>query len=105
MPWIQFFIPDSLKSTHDVRGFTAFVQHLGSRLQLGGLRYTRRPRREAKYMTRIKLELKAYRRTGNREHLLNIANYCHLECMAPENPRHHFDNSVGSATRGRKELR
>ena len=52
-------------------------------------------------MTRLGLELKAYRRTGNRELLLNIANYSWLESVAPENKKFHWDNTAESATRGK----
>jgi len=38
---------------------------------------------------------------SNAEHLINIANYAHLECYAPEHKRFHFDNTVDSATRKR----
>lgn len=49
----------------------------------------------------MSLELKAYKKTGNEEHLLNIANYCHLESFAPENKKFHYDNTVDSVTRKR----
>jgi len=52
-------------------------------------------------MTRMKLEVTAYRKSGNREHLLNIANYAWLESQAPENPKFHWDNTVDSVTRGK----
>ena len=50
-------------------------------------------------MTRLVMETKAYRRSGNREHLLNIANYAYLESICPENPKFHFDPEAKSATR------
>jgi hypothetical protein len=53
-------------------------------------------------MHRLELELKEYKITGNNEHLLNVAVYCWLESMAPENKRFHFDATVDSATRGKQ---
>lgn len=52
-----------------------------------------------RYMTRLGLELQAYRRTGNTEHLYNIANYAHLEAYAPENGKFHYDDKAESVTR------
>lgn len=54
-----------------------------------------------RYMTRMKLEIRAYSKTGNEEHLLNIANYCFLEANFPEHKKHHFDAYVDSVTRGK----
>ncbi len=56
-------------------------------------------------MTRLGLELRAYRRSGNREHLLNIANYAYLESQAPENRNFHWDNRAESVTRGHAGLK
>lgn len=50
-------------------------------------------------MSRLAKELAAYKKTGNMEQLINIANYAILEAMAPENPRFHFDAGVDSVTR------
>ena len=86
----------------DWKNFTEFVQHQSNRLAVGHARYGA-PARRKQYMKRLGLELKAYQRTGNRENLLNIANYAWLESQAPENKKFHWDNSVDSVTR--EELR
>jgi hypothetical protein len=80
------------------KSFLEFVSAQTKRLAQGYCRYGP-PSRDKRYMRRLGLELRAYRRTGNREHLLNIANYAWLETQAPENKRFHFDNSVRSVTR------
>ena len=80
--------------------FREFVNCQTKRLAQGRARYGL-PDRRYRYMTRLDTELKAYRRTGNMEHLINIANYAVLESIEPENRRFHFDNGVGSVTRGR----
>jgi hypothetical protein len=77
-----------------------FVQRMANRIVFGQVRYGLPDRRHS-YLTRMTLELKAYKKTGNAEHLLNIANYCYLENMCPENNKHHFDNTVDSVTRKR----
>lgn len=86
------------KPQHDV--FLPFVQAMANRLIQGFTRYGP-PDPEKKYMTRMKLELTAYRRTGNMEHLYNIANYCVLEAAAPENKKFHFDGTAESVTRSK----
>jgi hypothetical protein len=78
-----------------------FLQHLANRIMQGHCRYGS-PNKAKRYMRRLELELKEYKITGNNEHLLNVAVYCWLESMAPENKRFHFDASVDSATRGKQ---
>jgi len=51
-------------------------------------------------MTRLSKELKAYRKDGNIEQLLNIAVYAFLESVAPENPKIHWNAAADSVTRG-----
>lgn len=80
--------------------FKDFLNGMSKRIIQGHCRYGA-PKKEKKYMTRLKLEVSAYSKSGNAEHLYNIANYCHLEMYAPEHKRFHFDSTVGSATRGR----
>ena len=77
-----------------------FLQQMLNRLIVGNLRYGE-PNRRKKYFSKAIFEIKAYKKTGNREHLLNIANYCILESLEPENIKFHFDNTVESVTRGR----
>ena len=77
-----------------------FLQQMANRLAVGEVRYGP-PDRRKKYMTRIGLEYKAYKKTGNSECLRNIANYCVLEDLEPENAKHHFDGHVDSVTRGK----
>lgn len=73
---------------------------MANRLMQGQCRYGE-PKASQNYFTRLMMETKAYKRTGNQEHLINIANYCVLESIAPENKKFHFDNTVDSATRGK----
>jgi len=80
--------------------FRDFMQRQANRLTVGHFQYGA-PNRRKKYMSRLETELDAYKDTGNREHLINIANYAILESVAPEHPQAHFDNMVASATRHR----
>src|SRR6267378_795295 len=78
--------------------FEQFAQHMANRLAFGEARYGATDKRQ-KYVTRMAMELAKYKRTGNAEHLYNIANYCVLETIAPENQRYHHDGDAPSATR------
>lgn len=93
--WIEV-----LRNKPIVKQFNDFTQKMANRLILGNMRYGD-PNKDKKYLTRLNIEIKAYRRTGNAEHLYNIANYCVLETIAPENKKFHFDPMVDSATRGK----
>lgn len=75
-----------------------FMQKMTNRLAMGHYRYGE-PQASKGYLTRMEAELKAYKRIGNCEQLYNIANYCWLESVAPENEKFHFDNRVKSVTR------
>ena len=82
--------------------FRSITQGMLDRLIIGELRYGP-PRKRQKYMTRLLKEAEGYKRIGNAEQLLNIANYCILEWIAPEHPKHHFDPKVESVTRASTE--
>jgi hypothetical protein len=73
---------------------------MANRILQGFCRYGN-PHKDKKYLTRLSLELKAYKKTGNAEHLFNIANYASLEYYAPENKKFHFNEFASSATRGK----
>ena len=83
--------------------FQDFVTRMSKRLAAGRAQYGP-PDARQRYLSRMKLEVKAYQRTGNMEHLINIANYAHLEAFAPENKKFHLDNGVESVTRGKIKL-
>lgn len=80
--------------------FERFLNKMSRRIVAGHHQYGL-PNKRKRYMTRMELELKEYKRTGNVEHLVNIANYAWLENEAPENKNFHFDNTVDSVTRGK----
>lgn len=82
------------------REFHAFLQLQANRFIQGHYRYGE-PKKSKRYMTRMSLELKAYRKTGNIEHLANLAVYCGLEVQCPENPKQHFNSFAESVTRGK----
>ena len=77
-----------------------FMQAMISRLAQGHYRYGV-PNRREKYLTKIKLEIEAYEKQGNIEHLFNAANYCLLETIAPEHKKSHADPYAPSVTRGK----
>lgn len=85
--------------------FTRFLQQMLNRRTVGILRYGAETSRRKRYMTRLKVELEAYQKTGNLEQLINIAVYAWLESFAPENKNFHHNPLAESATRGRKEFK
>lgn len=96
---LNITIPDSMKlPTRTVRDFLSFLRRMGMRIAVGHIRYGE-PDRRKRYMYRMKKELAAYKKSGNLEHLYNLANYAFLESVEPEHMAHHFDGTVESATR------
>ena len=79
--------------------FRAFLQAVVNRRCVGALRYGDRPRTSQRYMSRLSRELRAYRRDGNAEQLMNIAVYAFLESAAPENKKLHWNATADSITR------
>ena len=75
-----------------------FVNRMSKRAHVGHVRYGS-PDARKMYMSRIRVELQAYQKNGNIEHLYNIAVYCWLERKCPQNPKAHYDETVDSATR------
>lgn len=71
-----------------------------NRLGVGVLQYGPASRTQH-YAARADVELAAYMRTGNQEHLINVANYCFLEIQAPSVKGAYMDDTVGSVTRGK----
>lgn len=94
---MEIFFTSKIKIPNQ-EAFRQFIQRMAYRVIEGHCRYGA-PSKEKLYLTRLMKEIKAYKKTGNAEHLLNVANYCHLEMCAPEHPKHHYDNTVDSVTR------
>jgi hypothetical protein len=69
-----------------------------NRLLIGGLRYGPASKMQF-YYKRAMLELKAYERTHNVEHLYNVSNYGFLELQAPSFDDTHHTKDARSATR------
>lgn len=95
---LELRIPDTLKLQHHTEDYRAYLQAMLNRILVGELRHGP-PDRRKRYMQRLSLELKAYRRDGNFEQLLNLCNYAYLESVAPENRKLYFDPAAASATR------
>lgn len=75
-----------------------FLQSVAAHYIQGNLRYGP-PHAGRMYFSRLQKEAAAYGKTGNAEHLLNVAVYCLLEMIAPQHPRHHHNGLVDSVTR------
>lgn len=97
---IKLWWSDKIKCTGKLIATRDFMQKMCNRLIQGEVRYGP-PRKEQNYMTRMIMEVKAYKRQGNMEQLINIANYAVLESITPENKKFHFDSTVESVTRGK----
>jgi hypothetical protein len=90
---------DSLKEDPtEFRAFKGFLQQMVNRRSVGALRYGLINKRQ-KYMSRMLKEAEAYKESGNREQLLNIAVYAFLESYAPENKKFHDNPAADSVTR------
>lgn len=87
-------------SKHNKRTVVEFLQGMVNRLAVGSIRYGF-PTPGQRYMSRMQAEVEAYVKTGNREHLINIANYAYLENIVPEHEHSHYADKVESATRKR----
>lgn len=97
----EIWTSDKLKlNKEEVDLLIGFLQQMANRHGFGHARYGK-PKASKKYYTKAKMELREYRRTGNREQLLNTSVYCLLESIAPENKKYHFDPYRESVTRGK----
>lgn len=96
---VNLFVPEGIPlKGFKIEIFKMFAQGMLNRLVVGELRYGPTDKRQ-RYDLRAAKEMKAYKETGNAEHLINIANYCVLEWIAPGHPKHYFDSKVDSVTR------
>lgn len=80
---------------HLVTKVTNFLQMMCNRLWVGHMRYGPAAH-EKQYIKRSQKELRAYIKSGNKEHLVNIANYMFLEYITSDNTH---DNNIDSVTR------
>lgn len=102
MASINIVIPDRVGIKESEKSeLKVFMQKMANRYAVGHMRYGT-PKVSQEYMTRLSKELAAYKKTGNREQLFNIANYAFLESYAPENSKSHLDDTVDSVTRKKK---
>lgn len=85
-----------------IQVFRFFCQAMLNRITVGFYRYGQGSKKQ-KYLTRLNKEIASYNKTGSAEQLFNIANYCYLEWMYPEHPKHHFDNTAESVTRDQQD--
>jgi len=98
---LELRIPGTLPiPMQDLADLRLFMQAMLNRAGVGNLRYGA-PASRKKYMRRLALELAAYRKTGNGEHLFNIAVYAWLETVAPQHKHQHFNMAAESVTRGK----
>ncbi len=80
------------------KSLDVYLQRLYNYAVQGHCRYGV-PLRSKLFMSRLAAELKAYRKTGNAEHLYNIGVYAWLETVEPENKKYHYDPYAKSVTR------
>lgn len=101
---LQIFFTSRIKEAvkYHIPAFSDFIQSMANRIGFGSVRYDP-PSSDQQYMHLIQKEFRAYKRTGNCEHLYNIANYCYLETVAPGNKKFHFKADVKSIRRNTNE--
>lgn len=101
---VRITLPESLAiPAHEMREYWFYLQCMANRRGQGFVRYGPNTKKQ-KYLDRLKMEVAAYERTGNIEHLYNISNYGYLESAAPQNPKFHWDDTVESVTRKKKAV-
>lgn len=101
---LDIHIPDSIKQDKRITdSFKDFLQKMANRRSVGACRYGDISK-AGKYFSRMQDEVKAYKKTGNMEQLLNIAVYTFLESYAPENPKFHHNPLADSVTRKKYKL-
>ena len=93
---LPIFWSDKIKDLPS-KQFSAFFQMMSNRLQVGHVRYPN----GKDFIKRLELELKEFKRKGNGENLLNVANYAALAYVKQEHPNFHHDKHVDSASRGK----
>lgn len=97
---IETWWSDRIKAPISLSMLRDMFQAMANHALQGYTRYGE-PKVEQKYMTRLGLEYKAYRRTGNWRHLVNVAVYAALEAARPENGKFHRGEEGESVTRGK----
>jgi hypothetical protein len=93
---LEVWVSDRLRVPFE-REFSQFLQRMAARRDQGHAAYGT-SRATKRYLSRLGRELDAYKRTGNQEHLLNVAVYAWLESVRPEREETHFDPAVASVT-------
>lgn len=84
---------DELRETEWPIEIRTFVELMRRRMLMGAFRYGRDadPRKcHYNLLAGMRKKFKAYEQTGNREHLIDLANYCHMEFRRPTHPLAHF---------------
>lgn len=81
-----------------------FFQRMADRMWIGSFQYGASDPRKL-YLRRLIMELDAYNTSGNKEHLINIANYALLEFYYSQRTLvglpTNYDSTVDSVTRGK----
>ncbi len=93
---LHVWYPTILKKDH-VLCLTDFFTKMVKRIVAGQLRYEKQG--PTSYLKWLEQETKAYKKTGNSEHLINAANYAYLESVFPSHPKFHFDPTAKSIRR------
>lgn len=96
---LTIFWSDKIKMSPELREhYQKFCQQMANALAVGHAQYGH-PSVEQKYMKRAELELHNYKSTGNALKLRDLANYCLLESLCPQNKKFHFDATAESSSR------
>lgn len=73
---------------------TEFEQYMRNRLIMGAFRYglmaEKKKRNKYNLLGTVRSKIKKYVETGNKEYLVDIANYCLLEFECNDHPNAHF---------------
>lgn len=84
---------DELLTTEWPPSIRKFIKMMRNRMLLGSFRYGRdADPKKWRYnsLAGMRKKFLAYEESGNIEHLIDLANYCHMEYRRPSHPRAHF---------------
>lgn len=80
---LKLWMSDKIRPGLTALRMKKFFQMMLNRILQGTFRYDP-PSKDQNYLDCLEKELNVYKRTGNKEHLLNIGNYAMLEFYYPQ---------------------
>ncbi len=82
----------------------SFIQGMADRMATSYHKYgtIEESAKRIDWMADLEKRLSLYKETGNREWLMDVANYCMIESTCPQHPESHFRSTDTDESPGRK---